>query len=165
MIYCHFYREYERTLAIMALAKSVGGFFVLKTVHFLVCDPLPVQRRRKRNGSSGHLNFFFFHGPFVLQLESLCNFNISIFNTEHTCSSWLLVFIALKSVRSRRGQRKMIYSFYDKSLCDLFAKGASPQIGNILFCMMHGPPLFLKSLTITYTSRCYSFHPYRVPKS
>lgn len=39
-----FYRVYKRTCAIMAWAKSVGGFlffFCPKTVHFLVCEPLP----------------------------------------------------------------------------------------------------------------------------
>lgn len=49
MIYYLFYRVYKRTFAIMALAKSVGGFFCPKTAHFLVCEPIPAQWQEKKN--------------------------------------------------------------------------------------------------------------------
>lgn len=62
------YRLYERTFAIMALAKSVGGFFFFfscpKTVHFLVCEPLPKQRRKKKS-----LFYFYFSSSGYLNLE------------------------------------------------------------------------------------------------
>lgn len=64
MIYYLFYRVYKRTFAIMALAKSVGGFFCPKTAHFLVCEPIPAQWQEKKSlfycyfCSTGYLNFW-----------------------------------------------------------------------------------------------------------
>lgn len=64
MIYYLFYRVYKRTFAIMALAKSVGGFFVLKRPISLFVNQFQRSGRKKKSlfycyfCSTGYLNFW-----------------------------------------------------------------------------------------------------------
>lgn len=90
MIYCHFYWAYKRTFAIMALAKSVGGFFFFSFFFVLkrfIC--LFVSHVE----STDAFSFFFSpHYPHYFLQNGFFNFFLM---KDKACKSWTLRDIVL----------------------------------------------------------------------